>query len=154
MSGPALKQLQFHRAIHDAAHAEAEEMTGILRQCVRDGALEAAVATAALLVEHWHTRTLRHAAAEEEGLYREIVANDPGRAEDIAKLMRQHDHMRQLVSEVEERLPASALESEAAGNVYRMSRNRIHEILVRLEALVQLVEHHSREEERCLFGLD
>jgi hypothetical protein len=142
MSGPALKQLHAHRAIHDAAHEEAEELTGVFRRCVQEGRHDAAHAAAELVIEHWHTRTLRHAAEEEAGFYRDVAEQHPDRAGDIAALTRDHDLMRQLVSEAEARLAASPLTSAD-----------LEAILIRFEMLLWLVERHSREEERRLLGV-
>ncbi|MCL6517200.1 hemerythrin domain-containing protein [Alicyclobacillus sp.] len=149
MSGPALKQLHAHRAIHDAAHGEAEELTGVFRRFVEEGRWQQARETAALVVEHWHTRTLRHAAEEESGFYREVAQQDPDRAGDIGALTRDHDLMRQLVAEAEARLadvmPLASPRGESSEPV-----EAFREIALRFEMLLWLVERHSREEEKRL----
>lgn len=101
MSGPALKQLNAHSSIHDTARGEAEELTAEFRRLVENALLREACETAGLIVEHWRTRTLRHATEEEAGLYREIVVAQPERVHDIGALTRDHDLMRALVAEAE-----------------------------------------------------
>ncbi|MCL6597384.1 MAG: hemerythrin domain-containing protein [Alicyclobacillus macrosporangiidus] len=161
MSGPALKELHAHRAIHDAAYGEAEELTGVFRHCVEEGRYDAALAAAELVVEHWHTRTLRHAAEEEAGFYREVAEQHPNRSEDIAALVRDHDLMRQLVAEVEERLAISAVPTGTEESASRLetlgagvSNRRLEEMRIRFEMLLWLGERHSREEERRLLGVE
>ncbi len=139
MSGPALKQKDSHRAIHDAAHGEADELTGTVVEFMAGGKMEAAKAAARLLVEHWRTRTLRHAEEEEAGLYQEIVLQDPDRIRDIAGLTRDHALMRTLVDEAEEKLNQGDEGSFA-------------EALERFRMLLWLVVAHSREEERTLLA--
>lgn len=134
MSGPALKQRNAHEAIHYAALFEAEELTTAVRQFLAEKRHDKAAAAAQLVVEHWQTRTLCHAAEEEEGLYAEILAGNPESAADIAALTRDHDLMRQLVCEAET----------------CMASNDLKLVLARFEMLLWIVEAHSREEERRL----
>jgi len=138
MSGPALKQLQAHRAIHDAAYGEADELTTVAKRFAAAGNEQAAIATASLLIEHWHTRTLRHAAEEEEGFYKEVASKYPEHAGDIFSLTRDHDLMRHLVAEAEERLATAG---------------PLAAVLERFEMLLWLVEKHSREEELRLLDV-
>ncbi|MCL6593990.1 MAG: hemerythrin domain-containing protein [Alicyclobacillus sp.] len=139
MSGPALKQLHAHRAIHDAAYEEAKELTGVFRRLVQDGRWPQAREVGALVIEHWHTRTLRHAAEEESGFYREVAERDPARGADIAALTRDHDLMRQLIAEAEESLTAVPESPDAYMNMW-----------LRFEMSLWLVARHGREEERRL----
>ena len=75
MSGPGLRHIDSHSAIHEAAH---------------------------IAVEHWETRILRHAQAEEEGLYKEMVEEKPELKDDIIGLIRDHDILRFTVKEIKE----------------------------------------------------
>ncbi|GLG01165.1 hypothetical protein Alches_12040 [Alicyclobacillus hesperidum subsp. aegles] len=135
MSGPALKQLDAHHAIHEAAFHEAQEMTVLFHHLVEKGDSERAVALAEAILDHWKTRTLRHAADEEIGFYQECREAMPHRAEEIAQLIRDHDLMRNLVAELEQLL-SHTFDSRA--------------ISFRLDALLWVNEIHSRDEERCL----
>src|SRR5690625_3645372 len=70
MSGPGLHHVDSHAAIHEAAIHEAEELNDILAKLLREKELEKALEVAYITVEHWESRTLRHADAEERGLYK------------------------------------------------------------------------------------
>lgn len=135
MSGPGLRQLHSHRSIHDAAYGEADEITTALKEFVQTGKEQASIATVRVLIEHWHTRTLRHAAEEEEGFYKEVATEHPEHVQDIAVLTRDHDLMRHLVAEIE---------------ALAKNEGSMRLILVRFQMLLWLVEQHSREEERRL----
>ncbi|MCL6632063.1 MAG: hemerythrin domain-containing protein [Alicyclobacillus herbarius] len=147
MSGPALKQMDAHRAIHDAAAEEAAELTELLRHLLQAQAWEKAEEMAYILVEHWQTRTLRHAGEEEAGFYLEVCQHHPEKAGDIAALTRDHDLMRTLVAEIEARLAAwNATENRTVLD----DPDTWSGLLSRFETLNWLVVMHSREEERRL----
>lgn len=137
MSGPGLNQRDAHHAIHQAAFREAEQLTALLRQATQAGDQQRALQVAAVLVEHWQTRTLRHADAEESGWYRDIVAERPALREDVIALTRDHDLLRLLMAEIQGILSARGA---AAG------------VVERFEAMLLLNGIHSREEERRLLG--
>jgi hypothetical protein len=138
MIGPALKQLEGHRSIHQAAYLEAEELLTILRQCHEKGLHDHARQIVDVLVEHWETRTLRHAQMEEEGFYLEKVTENPNLAEKVIRLQRDHELMRMIIEDIKE-LVADDGVTEG--------------ILSRFEALLVIVQIHSREEERHLLGM-
>lgn len=135
MTGPALRQWDSHHAIHEAAWLEAEELTRNLENCIARRELHQAADMARILLEHWETRTLRHAQSEEEEWYREIVAENPAMEAEVIALCRDHELMRTLVSQVTE-----LLRTEEAMDA----------ILRRFEALLLLVSLHSRDEETRL----
>lgn len=54
-----------------------------------------------MLIEHWQTRTLRHADAEETGWYRELLAERPELHDDIIALTRDHELLRILMAEIQ-----------------------------------------------------
>ncbi|WP_027417347.1 hypothetical protein [Aneurinibacillus terranovensis] len=137
MSGPALRQLEAHRSIHQAANGEAEELLSIVQRLHHDGIRDRALETAHVLIEHWETRTLRHAESEEEGFYLEKGKKNPHLLETITKLTRDHDLMRLLVNESKDILQKDGVNKE---------------VIVRFEALLLLVEIHSREEEKYLLS--
>ena len=136
MSGPALTQFDSHHAIHQAAFAEAERLTYLLRKMVGEESEREAAEVADILVEHWETRTLRHAEAEEEGLYRDVVHARPDRAQFVERLQRDHDLLRQLLLEIRQIL---------AHDGWRYG------VAERFEAMLLLNGIHSRDEEAFLF---
>ncbi|WP_164668820.1 hemerythrin domain-containing protein [Virgibacillus doumboii] len=104
MSGPALKHVDSHTAIHEAALNEAIELTNLLDKLVKDNQIEKASELSYVLIEQWETRTLRHADSEEEGLYKEIVEEKPELKDDIVALIRDHDLLRILVKKIKSTL--------------------------------------------------
>lgn len=137
MSGPGLNQRDAHHAIHQAAFHEAEQLTLLLRRMLRTGDEQQALQLAALLIEHWQTRTLCHAEAEETGWYREILDARPGLQADVIALTRDHELLRLLLAEIQGILSARGIGSGVAE---------------RFEAMLLLNGIHSREEERRLLG--
>ncbi|PWU66720.1 hypothetical protein DLJ74_20145 [Gracilibacillus dipsosauri] len=135
MSGPALRKVDSHSAIHDAALQEARELTNVIERFWRNGNKERALKTAFITIEHWQTRTLAHADAEEEGLYQEIAAQSSEKHEKIMGLKRDHDLMRGIVSDLKEEL----------------STNGMNEgIIQQLHALIIIDELHNQDEMKVL----
>ena len=137
MSGPSLTKRESHHAIHEAAFAEAEELTRLLRQAALAGDCSRALQLAGVLVEHWQTRTLRHAEAEEQGWYREVARERPELQADILQLTRDHDLLRMLLGEIEQIIA---------------TRGWVAGIVERFEAMLLLNAIHSRTEEQRLLG--
>ncbi|WP_033829489.1 hemerythrin domain-containing protein [Bacillus andreraoultii] len=135
MSGPGLKHVDSHSAIHEAALEEAKELNEIIAKLIRDGQLEKAHQTALVAIEHWETRTLRHAQAEEEGLYQELVEESPELKNSIIELTRDHNTMRYFVKQIKTQLESDGFNEE---------------ILHQLYALVHVDTYHNFEEERIL----
>ncbi|MEW9676210.1 hemerythrin domain-containing protein [Lentibacillus sp. L22] len=135
MSGPALKHVDSHAAIHEAALNEAAELTELLDKLVKDGHVEKALEVAFVTVEHWETRTLRHADSEEEGLYKELAEADPSLKDSIVELTRDHNLLRLLVAEIR------TLLDQGTVNDY---------IVQRFQALIIVDELHNRSEEKIL----
>ncbi|MCY7476255.1 hemerythrin domain-containing protein [Paenibacillus larvae] len=104
MSGPALRHMDSHSLIHEAALGEARELTELLDRSIRKGELEKAAEIAYITVEHWEARTLQHASSEEEGLYVEALGIKPELKEVIISLTRDHQLMREIVGEIKELL--------------------------------------------------
>lgn len=77
MSGPALRKVDSHSAIHEAALLEAEELTELVEELMEKREMNKAKEVSFILVEHWESRTLQHAKSEEEGLYREVEEEKP-----------------------------------------------------------------------------
>ncbi|MGC5327573.1 hemerythrin domain-containing protein [Brevibacillus sp. SYSU BS000544] len=137
MSGPSLRKLHSHRSIHDGAYSEAQNMTEMLTQLYRDGRREHARLAAEALLEHWETRTLAHAEAEEEGFYQEVLTGRPELAEQITKLTRDHDLLRKIVAQTKGLLEEHDVNEE---------------ILSRFTALLLINSIHSRDEESSLLA--
>jgi hypothetical protein len=137
MAGPGLSQHDAHHAIHQAAFYEAERLTLHLRRALRQGDEQQALQVASVLIEHWQTRTLRHAEAEETGWYRETLAERPELQTDVTILTRDHELLRLLLAEAQGILSAQGI---ASG------------VVERFEAMLLVNSIHSREEERRLLG--
>ncbi|MEX2460324.1 MAG: hemerythrin domain-containing protein [Paenibacillaceae bacterium] len=137
MSGPALKQWDSHSSIHESALGEALELTELLRQCISNQDFEKALEVAYIAVEHWETRTLCHAEAEEEGLYIEFVAHHPEVKEFVIALTRDHTLMRHLVNEIKQIL-------HLHGN--------FDEVIKRFDAIVLIDLLHNKDEEKLVKG--
>ena len=110
MSGPSLKKQDAHASIHDAALEEAKELRELFCSCMKSGDIEKAVQVAEVTIEHWESRTLQHAQSEEEGLYKEMVEENPDLAMVVTRLTRDHDLMRRMVGEMKEMLTSSSMD--------------------------------------------
>lgn len=137
MSGPALKQWDSHSSIHEAALGEALELTELLRLCITNKDLDKALEVAYITVEHWETRTLRHAESEEEGLYVELEGQHPEIKEILIALTRDHTLMRILVGEIKEIL---------------INRRDFNEVIKRFDALILINLLHNQDEGKLLGG--
>lgn len=135
MSGPGLRSTDSHAAIHEAAIYEAKELNRMIQKLLKENEEEKALEVAYIAVEHWETRTLRHAESEEQGLYKEIVKEQPDLKESIIELTRDHNTLRWLVQEIKELLDAEGMSEE---------------ILERFYALVYVDLYHNETEERIL----
>ncbi|MFE8697515.1 hemerythrin domain-containing protein [Cytobacillus sp. FJAT-53684] len=112
MSGPSLKKPDAHSSIHEAALNEAKELMEIYRRCLEDNQEEKALQVAEIIIEHWETRTLKHAEAEEEGLYKEMVEENPEVKELVIQLTRDHDIMRRIVDQMKELLQKQVVDEQ------------------------------------------
>lgn len=112
MSGPSLKKPDAHSSIHEAALNEAKELRDIFQRCLEDGQKEKALQVAEIIIEHWETRTLKHAESEEEGLYKEMVMENPELKDLVIQLTRDHDIMRRIVQQMKEMLQKKEVSEE------------------------------------------
>ncbi|WP_174613536.1 hemerythrin domain-containing protein [Virgibacillus ihumii] len=135
MSGPALRKVDSHSAIHEAALNEAAELTELLSKLVKGDHTEKAKELAYVLIELWESRILQHANSEEEGLYKEIIEEQPELRDDIVALTRDHNLLRILVKEIKEILKKSNVDNS---------------ILQQFQALIIIDELHNRKEMEVL----
>lgn len=135
MSGPALKQLQAHRAIHEGGLSGAVTKTELMIEFLQEGDMKSADRAADELIEYWKSRVISHADAEEEGLYLDIKKENPELETAIIQLTRDHDLIRIIVKNIEE---------------LRETEKISPTVLQKFYALLVVNEVHSRDEERLL----
>lgn len=135
MSGPALKQLQAHRAIHEGGLSGAVGKTELLIEFLQEGDMKSAERAADELIDYWRSRVISHADAEEEGLYQEIRTENPELEHAIIQLTRDHDLLRIIVEDIE---------------TLRETEKLSPTVLQKFYALLVVNEIHSRDEERLL----
>lgn len=136
MSGPALRQLHAHRAIHEGGLSGAVIKTEELMTHLREGEVETANLAADDLIDYWKTRVISHADAEESGFYLEIAEENPELQEAVTMLTRDHDLLRIIVKDIED---------------LRKEEGLSPQVLQKFYALQIVNEIHSRDEERLLF---
>lgn len=136
MSGPALRQLHAHRAIHEGGLSGAVIKTEELMGHLREGEVETANLAADDLIDYWKTRVISHADAEESGFYLEIAEENPELQEAVTMLTRDHDLLRMIVKDIE---------------TLREEEGLSPQVLQKFYALQIVNEIHSRDEERLLF---
>ncbi|WP_318614307.1 hemerythrin domain-containing protein [Sporosarcina sp. YIM B06819] len=135
-SGPALKQLSSHHAIHEGGLAGAIDKTNDMMDYLKKGDLETANKAADALVDYWTTRIIAHADSEEAGFYDEVATKKPELRDTVIQLTRDHDLMRIIVKDIGE---------------LRATENLSPAVLHRFHSLLVVNEIHSRDEERLLF---
>lgn len=64
------------------------------------------------MIEHWESRTLQHANAEEEGLYKDMLNVNPNLERVVHELTQDHDLMRRIVSNMKARLHAEDVDEK------------------------------------------
>ncbi|MHC0037841.1 hemerythrin domain-containing protein [Pseudoneobacillus sp. C159] len=131
MSGPSLKLQSAHSMIHEAALNEAKELKELLRRALNEGNEMLSLQITEVVIEHWESRTLKHAEAEEEGLYKEILEENPEQQTLISQLTRDHDIMRRIVGQMK-----ALLANGKASNV----------LLSLIDALLIVDEIHNEDE--------
>lgn len=136
-SGPALKQLASHRAIHDAGQAQAESLTEELISSFQENRPDC-LEIAQLLVTHWEEKVIPHADAEDEGLYQELLQDETIAPNQIYLLMRDHDLLRKITANVKETLSQEQ----------RVTK----QIIYAFHSLLTLNAIHHKDEEMMLFS--
>jgi hypothetical protein len=104
LSGPSLRKQEAHSSIHESALNEAIELIAIIQKCLEVGDKEKALQVIEVAIDHWESRTLKHAESEEEGLYKDIVKEEPELEHTVIQLTRDHDLMRRIVENMKKRL--------------------------------------------------
>ena len=89
MSGPSLRKKNAHHSIHDGIYTEARDLTNLLKKMISENQTEHFNELSEALIEHWETRTLAHAEAEEEGFFVEKLAAEPELEEMIIEQIKQ-----------------------------------------------------------------
>ncbi len=136
MSGPALRQLHAHRAIHEGGLSGAVTKTNDMMDYLRRGEEQIANEAANDLIDYWKTRVISHADAEESGFYLEVTKEKPELKEAVTMLTRDHDLLRIIVADIEKLREEEGLSPS---------------VIQKFHALIVVNEIHSREEERMLF---
>ncbi|BAH16831.1 hypothetical protein [Macrococcoides caseolyticum] len=136
MTGPSLKQLQAHKQIHDTGLALAVQMTDDLIMNYKDYDEATLKQEVLAIVDFFESRIISHADAEEEaqGFYSEVVAENPEKADSVIQLKRDHDIMRQIITQVKHQI-----EQGFSTNIFDYFRS-----------IIIVNEIHSRDEERLL----
>lgn len=137
MSGPSLKIQDAHTSIHEAALNEAKELKELLWRALEEGNQDRTLQIAEIVIEHWESRTLKHAEAEEEGLYKEIVHDNPIMEKLVVQLTRDHDLMRRIVGLMKENLLSEKIDKDMIGYV---------------DSLIIIDELHNEDEMDKLLG--
>lgn len=135
--GPSLRKLTAHRAIHNGAFSEARDLTEVVERLFHEDRIEECLKAAKTLIEHWESRVIAHADAEEDGFYQEIVKNKPELEKDIHMLTRDHDLLRIIVGKIKEEVDQDTITND---------------VLNYFNSLLVVNEIHSRSEEETLLS--
>jgi len=134
--GPSLGQKHAHHAIHEGALTGAIQKTEDLFGFLIKGEAEAAKLAADDLVDYWETRIIAHADSEESGFYQEKAEQYPELKEAVIGLKRDHDILRMILQDI---------------RLILNEKGITHEVMMKFDSLIIVIELHSREEERTLF---
>lgn len=138
-AGPALRQLSSHRAIHEAAQAEAKNLTDTMIQLFHAEEEKDCLQAAKDLLKHWEEKIIAHADTEDgdEGLFNDLIAqgHEP---KWLHMMTRDHNLFREIIASIKE-----SLENE--GKV-------TEEIVYEFTSLVIINRHHHTLEEKYLFN--
>jgi hypothetical protein len=115
LTGPSLRIQDAHSSIHEAALNEAKELKQLLQRTLEDGKSDKAIQIAEIFIEHWESRTLKHAESEEEGLYIDIVNEKPSMEKVVTQLTRDHELMRRILGLMKENLKSEKVNMDLIG---------------------------------------
>ncbi|MEK4058187.1 MULTISPECIES: hypothetical protein [Paenibacillus] len=137
MTGPSLRQLHAHHAIHQGGLSGAIAKTEEVEELLEAKEYEVARQAADHLIEYWETRIISHADAEEDGFYQEVADKNPHLQDAVKQLTRDHELLRIIVKDVKAMLAEDGL---------------IPEVIHQFHALLVVNSIHSRDEERLLLA--
>jgi hypothetical protein len=136
-TGPSLRKLDSHSAIHHGAYVEARDLTEVTDKLFYENREEDCLNTAEALIEYWETRVIAHADTEDDGFYKELMEKKPELERDLHMLSRDHDLFRIIIRNVKEQLEEEKKVTKA--------------ILNQFQALLVIKEIHNEGEETTLF---
>ncbi|WP_188206325.1 hypothetical protein [Alkalibacillus aidingensis] len=141
MSGPSLKQLHAHHAIHEGGRAGAVQKIEYLKEVSKTGDLEKINQSVEDLIYYWENRILTHADSEEEenGFYQEVLQQKPELKEEVIALTRDHDILRIIIKKIKDKMKEEGFSDD---------------IIFHFESLIIVNEIHSRDEEKLLLQDD
>lgn len=134
MSGPALRRVASHSAIHEAAWHDANDAWQLAQKAWTLSNEEAFSQVVEVFLQVVETRILAHAHEEETGLYHEWLAIDTNRQSVIDVLVLEHERLRRLAAAIENAM----IQEHYDDAIWRMSR------------LLQIAAAHARHEEDVL----
>jgi hemerythrin len=138
VSGPALRQVSSHRAIHEHARQEVEEVLAVAERLLGRGDSERFIEVAEVFLEVAETRVLVHAHEEEIGLYLEWVESHADVVPFIDSLKEEHEELRRRAVEVEE----------------AMIEGRHQMALQLMMSFLKILKSHADHEESVLIELN
>jgi len=139
-TGPSLRKLDSHSAIHHGAYVEARDLTEVTDKLFYGDREEDCLKAAEALVEYWETRVIAHADTEDESFYKELMEKKPELQKDLHMLSRDHDLFRIIIGNIKEQIEAEN----------KVTKN----ILNQFQALLVIKEIHNQGEESKLFNDD
>jgi hemerythrin-like domain-containing protein len=137
-SGPALRQLTSHRAIHDGGQAQAKELTSVMIQLFHEEREKECLEAANGLLKHWEEKIIAHADAEDEGFFQELLLEGDIEKKGIYMMMRDHDLFRGIAADIKENL--------------EKEKKVTQEIIYQFTTLIIINGQHHKGEEKYLFG--
>lgn len=137
MSGPALRKVESHHAIHETAWHEADEALQLAEK-VRASSDDATFSRVVeVFLEVVEARILVHAAEEEQGLYQEWLQDNDEHQSTIDSLILEHETLRRLSAVVEQAMIQQEYDTAVSG----------------MSQLLEVSSAHSRHEEDVLRGM-
>lgn len=136
MSGPALRQREAHRAIHEAAREEALVVLSSIRRLLSSRDPTRARGAAHLFVEVYEAKVSLHLKAEELDLYPDLRREGVVGEGPLAQLLLEHEALRTLSALVARQIEPAPTRSTAA----------------LMTALMVATSGHSAHEESVLFS--
>ncbi len=134
MSGPALRTVKSHQAIHETAWNEADEVLRLAKTLRASSDDVRFLQVVEVFLEIVEARILAHAAEEEHGLYREWLRANGQNQPLIDSLVVEHEALRGLAQAMEQ----------------AMVRQQYETVVSTMSELLQVSVAHSQHEEKIL----